>query len=87
MTGENYRSPFYSIPEPMESLARAVACIVLARMAYVSLCVALVIAALHHRYADGVLQVRDGLPHSPWFAAGLVVVVIGAVLHLAAFRR
>lgn len=84
---ENCRSPFYSIPEPMESLALIAACIVLGRMAYVSLCVALVVAAMHHRYVDGLLQARPGLPPSPWFVIGLVVVVIGAALHIAVFRR
>ena len=85
--GENYRSPFHSIPEPMESLARAVAVLLLLRAAYVALCVALTIALIRHRFMDGLLQARDGFPSSPWFWAGLAVVVLGGVLHVASFRR
>lgn len=85
--GENYRSPFHSIPEPMESLARVVALLLLLRAAYVALCVALVIAMARHRFVDGVLQARDGFPSSPWFWAGLVVAVLGGALHVVAFRR
>lgn len=67
----------------MESLALIASVIILGRIAYVSLCVSLVITFLHHRYIDGFLQVRAGLPHNPWFYLGLGVVTLGMVFHLA----
>jgi len=55
----------------MESLARLVALLLLARVAFVALCVALTVVAIDHRFADGLLQARPGLPTSPWWWAGL----------------
>lgn len=66
----------------MESLALLVSLIILGRIAHVTLCVALVVAWLHHRYVDGLLQARPGLPESPWFACGACIAVLGMALHL-----
>lgn len=66
----------------MESLALIASLIVLGRIAYVALCVALVVAWLHHHYVDAVLQARPGLPASPWFTCGICVAVLGMALHL-----
>lgn len=71
----------------MESLALLVSLIVLGRVAYVALCVALVVAFLHYRLVDGLLQARPGLPPDPWFIAGLGVAVLGLMLHGAMFWR
>jgi hypothetical protein len=66
----------------MESLALIVSLIILGRIAYVALCVALVVTFIHHRYVDGILQARPGMPQSPWFVVGLCVAAPGMVLHL-----
>lgn len=59
----------------MESLALLVSVIVLGRIAFVSLCVALTIYTLHYRYVDGLLQTRPGLPSSPIYVSGLIFAV------------
>jgi len=59
----------------MESLALIVSFIVLGRMAFVSLCVALAIVAIHHHFVDGVLQTR-GLPTDPVWWIGFVFVIV-----------
>ena len=69
----------------MESLARLVALIVLGRVLWVALCVALTISAIAHHFADGVLQTR-GLPPSPLWWAGLAIAVAGLLLHLLTRR-
>jgi mannose/fructose/N-acetylgalactosamine-specific phosphotransferase system component IIC len=71
----------------MESFARLVVLIALARIAFVALCVTLVITALDHRFVDGLLQARPGLPDSPLWWAGLVVAAVGLALHLATMLR
>jgi hypothetical protein len=71
----------------MESLARLVVLIVLGRIAFVALCVALVITALDHRFVDGFLQTRPGLPSSPFWWVGLVVAAAGLVLAMASRLR
>jgi hypothetical protein len=71
----------------MESLALIVSLIVLGRIAYVALCVALVVTFIHHRYVDGILQARPGMPQSPWFVVGLCVLSLGPVLALAVMIR
>jgi hypothetical protein len=69
----------------MESLALIVSIIILGRIAFVSLCVALVITYLKHRFVDGLLQARPGIPSSPWFTLGLIFVFLGLVLHFLTF--
>lgn len=69
----------------MESLALIASIIVLGRIAYTALCVALIISFLHHRFFDGVLQARPGIPSSPWFTLGLIIAVVGLVLHFLTF--
>lgn len=71
----------------MESLALLVTIIVLGRIAYVALCVALVVTFIHHRFVDGLLQARPGLPPSAWFRLGLAVAMGGAVLQVLALLR
>jgi hypothetical protein len=60
----------------MESLALLVTLIVFGRIAFVALCIALVLVALHHHFADGVLQARQGLPDSPFWWVGFVIAVL-----------
>lgn len=55
----------------MESLALLVSIIVLLRVTFVSLCVALTIYYLNWTFVDGVLQRRTGLPTSLVFQFGL----------------
>ena len=73
------------VPSPLESLARLVALLLLARVAFVALCVALTVVALDHRFADGLLQTRPGLPTSPIWWAGMWVA--GPVLSAATLAR
>jgi mannose/fructose/N-acetylgalactosamine-specific phosphotransferase system component IIC len=71
----------------MESLALIVSLIILGRIAYVALCVALVVTFIDYRYVDGILQAQPGMPQSPWFVAGLCVVQLGSALALAVMIR
>lgn len=71
----------------MESLVLIASIIILGRIAYTALCVALVITYLHHRFVDGLLQARPGIPSSPWFILGLIFAALGLVLHFLTFWR
>lgn len=71
----------------MESLALIASIIVLGRIAYVALCVALVVTLLDYHFADGFLQARPGLPPSPWFALGMGFVALGLAMHGAMFWK
>lgn len=64
----------------MESLALLVTVIVLARIAFVALCTALVIYTLHWRFVDGLLQTQPGLPPSPVYRASLMFAVVTCIL-------
>lgn len=69
----------------MESLALIASIIILGRIAYVALCIALVITYLNHRFVDGFLQARPGLPPNPLFYFGLGAAGLGMIFHAMIF--
>jgi uncharacterized membrane protein len=71
----------------MESLALLVTLIVLGRIAFVSLCVALVIYYLNWKYVDGILQARSGFPTHPLFIFSLMFVIGILITLLLGFIR
>lgn len=65
----------------MESLALFAIIIVLGRILYVSLWVALIVYFIDYKFVDGILQTRPGIPTSPFFLIGLFIAVLFLVLY------